>query len=71
MAHIGLTPQSVNQLGGYKVQGKEESSAQRIIEDAGILEEAGAFSIVIESVPARLAAEITGALSIFPQGSRS
>ncbi len=64
MAHVGLTPQSVNQLGGYKVQGKEETAAQRMLEDAKILEEAGAFSIVIESVPARLAEEITKALSI-------
>ena len=64
MAHIGLTPQSVNQLGGFKVQGKEEAAARRILEDAKILEEAGAFSIVIESVPWKLAAEITVALSI-------
>jgi len=64
VAHIGLTPQSVNQLGGYKVQGKEETAAKRILEDAQVLEEAGAFSIVIESVPSKLAEEITGSLSI-------
>ena len=64
MAHIGLTPQSVNQLGGYKVQGKEEAAANRLMEDAVILEEAGAFSIVIESVPAKLAEDITKKLSI-------
>jgi len=64
VAHIGLTPQSVNQLGGYKVQGKEETAAKKILEDAQILEEAGAFSIVIESVPSKLAEEITGSLSI-------
>lgn len=64
MAHVGLTPQSVNQLGGFKVQGKEEADARRILEDAKVLEEAGAFSIVIESVPWKLAAEITAALTI-------
>ncbi len=64
MAHVGLTPQSVNQLGGYKVQGREEAAAKRIFEDAKILEEAGAFSIVLESVPSKLAADITEALSI-------
>jgi 3-methyl-2-oxobutanoate hydroxymethyltransferase len=64
MAHVGLTPQSVNQLGGYKVQGREEAAALRILEDAKILEQAGAFSIVLESVPSKLAADITEALSI-------
>lgn len=64
MAHLGLTPQSVNQLGGYKVQGKNEDAAERIMKDAKILEEAGAFSLVLECVPEKLAAEITGALSI-------
>src|SRR5512137_2032840 len=52
MAHLGLTPQSVHQFGGYKVQGKEDAAAKRIMEDAKILEEAGAFSIVLECVPA-------------------
>jgi 3-methyl-2-oxobutanoate hydroxymethyltransferase len=64
MAHLGLTPQSVHQLGGYKVQGKEDTAAKRIMEDAKILEEAGAFSLVLECVPAVLAAKITRSLSI-------
>ncbi len=64
MAHLGLTPQSVHQLGGYKVQGKKDDAAERIMQDAVILEEAGAFSLVLECVPEKLAAEITGALSI-------
>lgn len=64
MAHLGLTPQSVNQLGGYKVQGKNEDAAETIIRDAKILEEAGAFSLVLECVPEKLAQDITAALSI-------
>ena len=64
MAHLGLTPQSVNQLGGYKVQGKQEDAAEIILQDAKCLEEAGAFSLVLECVPEKLAAEITAALSI-------
>jgi 3-methyl-2-oxobutanoate hydroxymethyltransferase len=64
MAHLGLTPQSVHQLGGYKVQGKESAAALRIIEDAKILEEAGAFSVVLECVPAGLAEKISGSLQI-------
>jgi len=64
MAHLGLTPQSVHQLGGYKVQGKKEDAAEKMMQDAVILEEAGAFSLVLECVPEKLAAEITGALSI-------
>jgi 3-methyl-2-oxobutanoate hydroxymethyltransferase len=64
MAHLGLTPQSVHQLGGYKVQGKKEDAAERIMQDAKILEEAGAFAVVLECVPEKLAAEITNALSI-------
>ncbi|MEI8172831.1 MAG: 3-methyl-2-oxobutanoate hydroxymethyltransferase [Deltaproteobacteria bacterium] len=64
MAHIGLTPQSVHQFGGYKIQGKEDEAAKRILEDAKILEEAGAFSIVLECVPAKLAGMITQSLSI-------
>ena len=62
--HIGLTPQSVNQLGGYRVQGKEHATAQKLIEDAVALEQAGAGMIVLEAVPSLLAAEITAALSI-------
>ena len=64
MAHLGLTPQSVHQLGGYKVQGKKEDAAEKIMQDAKILEEAGAFSVVLECVPEKLATEITAALSI-------
>jgi len=62
--HIGLTPQSVNQMGGYRLQGKESASAQRLIEDAVSLEKAGAGMIVLEAVPALLAAEITAQLNI-------
>ncbi len=62
--HIGLTPQSVNQLGGYRVQGKEHAAAQKLIEDAAALEQAGAGMIVLEAVPALLAAEITAQLNI-------
>jgi len=64
MAHLGLTPQSVNQLGGYKVQGKNEDAAKNIIRDAKILEEAGAFSLVLECVPQTLAKEISASLTI-------
>ncbi len=64
MAHLGLTPQSVNQLGGFKVQGKKEDAAEKIMQDAKILEDAGAFSVVLECVPEKLAAEITGSLSM-------
>tara|TARA_Y100000310_G_scaffold322792_1_gene382281 strand:+ start:3233 stop:4081 length:849 start_codon:yes stop_codon:yes gene_type:complete len=55
MGHIGLTPQSVNQLGGYRVQGKSLSAAMDLMEDARVLEEAGAYAIVLECVPAQLA----------------
>ncbi len=64
MGHLGLTPQSVNQLGGFRAQGKTATTAKRLIEDALLLEEAGAFSIVLESVPARLAELISKKLSI-------
>jgi 3-methyl-2-oxobutanoate hydroxymethyltransferase len=64
MAHIGLTPQSVHQLGGYKVQGKTVQIAARLLADASALEEAGAFSLVLEAVPAPLAARITAAIGI-------
>ena len=64
MAHLGLTPQSVHQLGGYKVQGKGDTAARRMIEDAQILEEAGAFAVVLECVPVQLAREITESLTI-------
>jgi 3-methyl-2-oxobutanoate hydroxymethyltransferase len=64
MAHLGLTPQSIHQLGGYKVQGKKEDAAEKMMRDAKSLEEAGAFSVVLECVPEKLAAEITHLLSI-------
>ena len=64
MGHIGLTPQSVHQLGGFRAQGKTASAAKRLVEDAMILEETGCFSIVLESVPARLAELISKRLSI-------
>jgi len=62
--HLGLTPQSVHQLGGYKVQGKQHDDAQRLIEEAKLLEEAGAGMIVLEAIPATLAAEITAAARV-------
>jgi 3-methyl-2-oxobutanoate hydroxymethyltransferase len=64
MGHIGLTPQSVNQLGGFRAQGKTAITAKRLVEDALILEESGCFSIVLESVPARLAELISKKISI-------
>ncbi len=64
MAHIGLTPQSVNAIGGFKVQGKDEEAAQNLIEAALAVEKAGAFAVVLECVPARLAEIITNKLSI-------
>ena len=64
MGHLGLTPQSVHQLGGFRPQGKNASAAKRLLEDALILEEAGAFSLVLESVPARLAEYISQKISI-------
>lgn len=64
MGHIGLTPQSVNALGGFKVQGKDEKAARKLIEDAKHIEQAGAFAIVLECVPAQLAEIITRELSI-------
>lgn len=63
-AHIGLTPQSIHQLGGYKLQGKSESEANLLLEDAMILERAGASMLLMELVPAVLAKKITKALSI-------
>ena len=64
MGHLGLTPQSVHQLGGYKVQGKDDKTSRKMMEDARILEEAGAFSVVLECVPAQLAGEISRSLTI-------
>jgi len=62
--HIGLTPQSVHQLGGYRVQGKKSADAQKLLEEAAALEQAGAGMIVLEAIPALLAAEITAQLTI-------
>jgi 3-methyl-2-oxobutanoate hydroxymethyltransferase len=62
--HIGLTPQSVNALGGWKVQGRTASAARSLLEDALALEDAGCFSLVLESVPDRVAAHITERLAI-------
>lgn len=63
-AHLGLTPQSVHQLGGFRVQGKTADAAKQLIEDALALERAGAGLIVLEAIPAKLAAEVTNSLSI-------
>jgi 3-methyl-2-oxobutanoate hydroxymethyltransferase len=64
MGHLGLTPQSINQLGGHKVQGKTPAAAVRLITDAASLEEAGAFAVVLECVPAALGKLVTERLSI-------
>lgn len=64
MGHLGLTPQSVNQLGGFRPQGRSASAGRRLLEDALALQEAGCFSLVLESVPARLAALISRRLEI-------
>jgi 3-methyl-2-oxobutanoate hydroxymethyltransferase len=64
MGHIGLTPQSIHQFGGFKLQGKTPEAAARLLEDAQALEEAGAFSIVLETIPAQLAKIITQKISI-------
>ncbi len=64
MGHLGLTPQSVHQLGGFRAQGKTAAAAKRLLEDAFLLEEAGCFSLVLESVPARLAELVSQRLHI-------
>jgi len=64
VGHIGLTPQSVHQLGGYRVQGKDIESAKRLIDEAKALEEAGAFAVVLECVPEEVAAIVTQSVSI-------
>ena len=64
MGHVGLTPQSVHAMGGFKVQGKGEDAAERVIADARALEEAGAYAIVLEAIPPDLAQEITAAVSV-------
>lgn len=64
MAHLGLTPQSINAFGGFKVQGKNEAAARKLIDDARAVEEAGAFALVLECVPAKLAKIISEQLTI-------
>jgi 3-methyl-2-oxobutanoate hydroxymethyltransferase len=64
MGHLGLTPQSVNQFGGYKVQGKTPAAAVKLINDAATLEQAGAYAIVLETIPAQVAEAITEKVSI-------
>jgi 3-methyl-2-oxobutanoate hydroxymethyltransferase len=64
VGHLGLTPQSVNAMGGYRVQAREDAAAERLMADALALQEAGVFCLVLEMVPAPLAAEVTAALSI-------
>lgn len=64
MAHLGLTPQSVHAMGGFRVQGRDAKAAERLIEDAQVLEAAGAFGIVLEGIPGELGARITAAVGI-------
>ena len=64
MAHLGLTPQSINAFGGFKVQGKTTEKAQKLLDDARAVEKAGAFALVLECIPARLAKKITDELTI-------
>jgi 3-methyl-2-oxobutanoate hydroxymethyltransferase len=64
MGHLGLTPQSVHQMGGYRVQAREEAAAAQLLEDARGLEAAGAFAIVLECIPSALAGRVTAALGI-------
>ncbi len=64
MGHVGLTPQSVHRMGGYRVQGKTELQRERLLDDAAAVQEAGAFAVVLEGMPAPLAEEITKSLSI-------
>lgn len=63
MGHLGLTPQSVNQLGGYGLRAKEDSEAEKLLRDAQLLDEAGCFSIVLEKIPSALAAKVTQMVS--------
>lgn len=64
MGHLGMTPQSVRQFGGFKVQGKDERQRRKILDDAAALEEAGAFSLVLEGIPVGLAEEVTASVTI-------
>ncbi len=63
-AHLGLIPQSVNQLGGYRVQGRDEAAAQQLLDDARLLEDAGASAVVLECVPTTLAQEVTATINM-------
>lgn len=64
MGHLGLTPQSIHQMGGYKVQGKNKKDAENIMSDARLIQEAGAFALLLEGIPAELAKKISKSLSI-------
>ena len=64
MSHIGLTPQAIHRMGGFKIQGRTDEAAKRLIEEAKALENAGAFAIVLEAVPMELAKRITGSVSV-------
>jgi 3-methyl-2-oxobutanoate hydroxymethyltransferase len=64
IAHIGLTPQSIHRMGGYKVQGRQEAQARQLLADAEAISLAGAFAVVLEGIPATLAVEITALLTI-------
>ena len=68
LAHVGMTPQSVNSYGGFKKQGKTREAAEQILADAKAVEEAGAFAVTLECIPAELAAEVTAALKIVTVG---
>ena len=68
LAHVGMTPQSVNQYGGFKRQGRTREEAEKVLADARAVEEAGAFAVTLECIPAELAAEITAALKIVTIG---
>lgn len=68
LAHVGMTPQSVNEYGGFKKQGKTREAALKVLEDAKAVEAAGAFAVTLECIPADLAAEITAALKIVTVG---
>ena len=64
MGHLGLTPQSVHQLGGYRIQGRSSDAAERLMADARALQDAGCYSIVLEGIPATLAAQVSTELSV-------
>ena len=64
VGHIGLTPQSIHRMGGYRVQGKQDEQARQLLQDARAVQDAGAFAVVVEGVPAGLGKEITASLSI-------